>query len=332
MSLAISIFVLAAAIQSPGSPPASGPATDSKPTAEILPAAELKTLVAGIRRELPENSDGEGAKAQQQYLLKSREKLDAFIVKHAGKIEAEAAHVARATLSLAGGATADAIAELEAVMAALEGAAGRAELTTYVDALKWYCEAAPAKARAALAKLADKPEPIGGAAKELLQKAVAAESMRVGNSILDFEAKTTAGAIVSPASLRGKVALLHFWSSGNKDSIEQIRKFKKLVRARGGDGFEIIGVCLDGPVIRSAPGGAELSGEGEIGLRRFCEDFGVPWPQIYTGLGKEAGLAKTLNVGAHPFGILIDRAGVIRCMSTSAKELTAAAEAQLAAK
>jgi hypothetical protein len=299
-------------------PPASQ--AESQPGVKP-PHIELSELNAAIRQGLAKGKGKEADIARAAQFREGQRQLSEFIKKYDGKMESLSARVMRATLSLAIGERGEAALDLEPVVAALADTHSGPQLALRMEALRWYCEADPAKARPLVEALAAGTPAEKSKAASLLLKVDAVTRLREGNDLLPFTATAIDGSAVSNTSYPGKVVLIHFWRSGSADSIDELRALKSLYRAKHRDGFEILGVSLDDKRIRTVPGGEEPAGDGVEGLRRFVGEFGVPWAQVYDGGGMDSKLAQTFNVGNLPANILVDRKGKIRALSIPIEDL-----------
>jgi (2Fe-2S) ferredoxin len=300
-----------------GAAPQDKPTTGSVPS-EIQagvkpPNVELAELNYAIRQSLSKGRGKDAERERAAQFQDGRRQLSEFIQKYEGKPDALSARVMRATLWLATGERGEAARDLEPVLSALTGPQTGPLLFLKLEALRWYCEADPAKARPLVEALASGSQAEKDKMPGLLLKVDAAARLREGKAI--------DGSDVSNTSYPGKVVLIHFWKSSSGESVDELRALKKLYRARHGEGFEIVGISLDEKKIRTPPGGGEPAGEGADGLRRFVEEFGIPWAQIYDGAGMDSAMALTFNVGNLPWNILVDRKGKIRGLGVAIDEL-----------
>lgn len=294
----------------PRQKPESAPAAQGDPP--VNSGIELQNLLLSIRRGVPAGTGPEAEAARRAHYLASREALEAFASKCEGTLEAEAARTSGATLALAAGEAAIAAAALEGVLGRLEGQDEARAASVFTDALSWYCEAAPEKAKRKLESLEAAGGPFATVAASLHARAVAAARAQVGKPCAPFHATAVDGTPVDARIAEGKVFILHFWSSALPESMRQLDALKKLYKRHHARGLEIVGVCLDSANVRSVPGRGEPLGAGPAAVRAFCEQYGIPWRQVAEGKGTEAALSSTFNVRAAPAILVADRGGTWR--------------------
>lgn len=128
------------------------------------------------------------------------------------------------------------------------------------------------------------------------------ELTRVGNEVPDFSAASVDGKTVSLSAHRGKVVLLYFWRTRERDYCEaELTAMNAIYQKYHDKGFEIVGVNL-----------TELSSEDAI--RNYIGEKGYPGQHIYDGterrgpLAQQFGLASVrgASVIALPVVVLID--------------------------
>lgn len=112
------------------------------------------------------------------------------------------------------------------------------------------------------------------------------------------------GRKVDLAQLRGKVVLIDFWAMWCGPCIEELPNLRATYEKYHAQGFEIIGISLDG----------ENSADR---LTKFVEKERMPWPQHYDGLAWKSPLAVQYAITGIPAMLLLDREG--RLVSTRAR-------------
>ncbi len=120
-------------------------------------------------------------------------------------------------------------------------------------------------------------------------------AVRVGNTLPEVQYSTLQGAPIRlPDSVRGKVAVIHFWSIGCsscKEEMPAMESFYKRVRNKG---VEIIAVNV---------------GQGKKDVEEFVREAGISYPVL---IDRERKSQQLLEVSGVPRTILLDRSGVIR--------------------
>jgi hypothetical protein len=312
MMLRIPLALAAAALALPqDSKPQEG-AASSPAEREMLLGMELKDLTGVLRRGVPPGVGPDADRARSAYFLAAREKLEGFAKKNDGTIAAESARIAGATLALAAGDYEGAAKTLEGVIARLGLPTEKHATLALMDALTWYCEASPAAAKKKLQEIVDGGGPVAENVKRLLTKATASENTRVGKKCVEFTTTTVDGVKLDRSAIDGKVFVLFYWASALPESMRQIDELKRLYTASRGKGLEILGVCMDTNNVRSVPGRGEPFGAGPDAVRRFCQEYRMPWHQVAETKEGETPLTTTFNVEVAPALLLADRKGVWR--------------------
>ncbi len=110
------------------------------------------------------------------------------------------------------------------------------------------------------------------------------------------------GGKIDAASYKGKVLLVIYWWTGCQPCTQDLPQIKALYQRYRPQGFEVLGVNLDGP---GAP------------IREYLQQHQVPWPQIYEEGGLESRPATELGIISLPTMLLIDRTGKVESVSAS---------------
>jgi TolA-binding protein/peroxiredoxin len=129
----------------------------------------------------------------------------------------------------------------------------------------------------------------------------------VGQTI-QLAGKTVQGANVDVAQYRGKVVLIHYWSTWCEPCITDMAKIKELFAQHGRAGFAPIGVNLDAD---------KKAVESHLAENR------LPWPQLYESGSLDGRLANELGILTLPTMILLDRKGRVVNRNLNINELEA---------
>ncbi len=129
----------------------------------------------------------------------------------------------------------------------------------------------------------------------------------VGQTI-QLSGKTTTGTALDLSQYRGKVVLVHYWSTWCEPCIADMAKIKELFAQHGRAGFAPIGVNLDND--RKA-------------LDNYLSENRLPWPQLYEPGSLDGRLANELGILTLPTMILLDRKGRVVNRSLNINELEA---------
>ncbi len=144
--------------------------------------------------------------------------------------------------------------------------------------------------------------------KHELAKKAAGASYRLGSvgKSISLQGKTTDGRDFDLASLKGKVVLIHYWSTWCEPCKADMEQLKSLQAKYAKQGFALVGVSLD-----SDP----------KALGDFLKTKRLTWPQLYEPGGLESRLADELGILTLPTMILIDKQGKVLNRNISVGEL-----------
>jgi hypothetical protein len=114
------------------------------------------------------------------------------------------------------------------------------------------------------------------------------------------------GGKVDLADYRGKVVLVHYWSTGGTTVKADHAVIKDVLAKYGSQGFDVIGVNLD--YQRSV-------------VAQYLQAQRLPWKQIYEDGGFESRLANEMGVITLPMFLLVDPSGNVVNNNVQAAEL-----------
>ncbi|HRP05553.1 MAG TPA: TlpA disulfide reductase family protein [Opitutaceae bacterium] len=171
-------------------------------------------------------------------------------------------------------------------------------------------EAAPDEVEARLHKLA------GDTANLDVASMAAALIDKNGFHGKPIEMKFTAadGQAIDLANLRGKVVLVDFWATWCGPCMNEMPNVKAVYAKYHSQGFEVIGVSLDGGGITK---GIQSGVKAREQFLAFLEREQMPWPQHYDNLGWKNEFAQKFKIKSIPAVFLIGRDG--RVISTEAR-------------
>jgi peroxiredoxin/TolA-binding protein len=124
--------------------------------------------------------------------------------------------------------------------------------------------------------------------------------------VLNFQAKTSKGAVVDLAKYRGKVVLLQYWATWCEPCKAHMATIKDLYGRYGHSGFAVIGVSLD-------------STQQE--LDAYLAENPLPWPQVFEEGGLDSHPANDLGILTLPTMLLIDQQGKVVNRNVEVSEL-----------
>ncbi|WP_269539459.1 TlpA disulfide reductase family protein [Cerasicoccus fimbriatus] len=147
--------------------------------------------------------------------------------------------------------------------------------------------------------------------KQAQQAAPAADSghpglqkLNIGSMAPEIKARPQGQSdFISIKDYRGKLVVVHFWSSSVPQSIEELKGLAYLHHKYKDRGFELIGVAMDTSRRR---------------VNSIEEAIGVSWPMR---MDEERETITEWGVTALPTNVLIDQVGVIRRPHITANEL-----------
>jgi thiol-disulfide isomerase/thioredoxin len=129
----------------------------------------------------------------------------------------------------------------------------------------------------------------------------------VGQAI-QLAGKTAQGGNLDVAQYRGKVVLIHYWSTWCEPCVADMAKIKELFAQHGRAGFAPIGVNLDAD---------------KKALESYLAENRLPWPQLYEPGSLDGRLANELGILTLPTMILLDRKGRVVNRNLNVNELEA---------
>jgi peroxiredoxin len=118
----------------------------------------------------------------------------------------------------------------------------------------------------------------------------------IGNTAPDIRLPDAKGVPVSLSSFKGKVVLIDFWASWCPPCVKEQPVLAELYKQNKGKGFEIYGVSLD-----------NKKTEWESTIKKN----NISWIQVSDLKFWTSPIAKTYNIQALPFNVLIDGKGII---------------------
>lgn len=114
------------------------------------------------------------------------------------------------------------------------------------------------------------------------------------------------GGKIDLAAYKGKVTLVIFWATWCTPCTEDLPQIQQLYQTYQKDGFEVIGVNLDGP---GAP------------IQQYIQNYKVVWPHLHEEGALESRPAVEFGVISLPTMFLVDKAGVVVSSSATVDEL-----------
>ena len=131
--------------------------------------------------------------------------------------------------------------------------------------------------------------------KEIAEKKIRAERMKIGAIAPAFEARDIKNKIIKPANFKGKILILDFWASWCGPCRQEIPHLKKYYEEFKDKGVEFLSVSIDS--------------KKEAWLKAMKEE-NMPWKQGWVlDAGKE--VMDTYQFSGIPFILIIDKEGKI---------------------
>jgi thiol-disulfide isomerase/thioredoxin len=127
-----------------------------------------------------------------------------------------------------------------------------------------------------------------------------------GYSAPDFEQNNLDGKPISLNAYKGKVVLLDFWATWCGPCLNDLPEVIKLYEKYRDQGFDIIGVSLDGESTRTS---VET-------LKKFVKDRKIGWEITYDGLGWNNAVAQKYQIKSIPYQLLVDQEGIIQMVAS----------------
>lgn len=123
---------------------------------------------------------------------------------------------------------------------------------------------------------------------------------------LALKGKGLTGGEIDTAQYRGKVVAVIFWATWCTPCTEDLPQIQQLYQTYQKDGFEIIGINLDGP---GAP------------IQQYLQNYKVTWAQLHEEGALESRPAIEYGVISLPTMFLVDRNGVVASSSSTVEEM-----------
>lgn len=136
----------------------------------------------------------------------------------------------------------------------------------------------------------------GGIARDRLRTF----EFRTGVAPIDFDLRSLEGGRHTLGTYKGKVLLLHFWSSDDPTAPRVVRALKGAAKDFGPKGLRLLGISLD---------------RDRDALKQSLEKLGVTWPQVFGGAGFESDIALRYAVERVPYLLLVGRDSKIAAMN-----------------
>ncbi len=121
---------------------------------------------------------------------------------------------------------------------------------------------------------------------------------QAGQPCPEFSAMDLAGQPVSPAQLRGQVAVLHFWSqpARGRASVGDVGQLARIRASYGAASLNVISICLDGTREQ---------------LEALAREHRMDWRHVHDAGGWDGPLARQFALAGRPLFFLLDRSGQI---------------------
>ncbi len=264
-------------------------------TAVEDPKAALDRIVArASARALSENPE----KVREEMEAVERD-LAAFAQKHAGSaLESEARFQLGSILFRRGDASA-ALAALSQSIATARTAEAKAPPMLLLGQVK-QARGDHRGAQEAFRRFLDEfpKHDLADRVRRSLELLTARENVAVGKPAPAFDKRGLKGESFASAQVLGKVYLLDFGATWCEPWKRDLGFLKTLYSLLKNEGFEVLGVAMDGP--------------DEASLERFLEKECVTWPVFSDGREWDNQLARAYGIGSLPASVLVDRKGIVR--------------------
>lgn len=123
------------------------------------------------------------------------------------------------------------------------------------------------------------------------------ENIMLGQPAIDFTVPLLDGSELTLSLLKGQVVLLDFWKVDCPPCIREIPNLKDLYAEFKGQGFEIVSISLDSPIVVA---------------EKYAAEHNLQWKTYCSGNGFLDKIAVQYTVEATPSAWLIDPQGVLR--------------------
>ena len=130
------------------------------------------------------------------------------------------------------------------------------------------------------------------------------------------------GVEVDLAKMKGKVVLIDFWATWCGPCLAELPAVKKAYAQYKDQGFQVIGISLDG--------GREPAEATRAQLKKFLIDNAMTWPNKVAGLGWKDELAEQFAITGIPATYLIGKDGKIAATDLRGDALEEGIKAALA--
>jgi thiol-disulfide isomerase/thioredoxin len=130
--------------------------------------------------------------------------------------------------------------------------------------------------------------------------------LNLKGNVLELAGPGLSGGTVDVARMRGKVVVVLFWATYCRPCTEDLPQIQELYKQHKADGFEIIGVNVDGP---GAP------------IQEYLAQYKVTWPQIHQDGGLQGTIAQRYGVITLPTVFLVDKSGKVVSSSANVEDL-----------
>ena len=142
--------------------------------------------------------------------------------------------------------------------------------------------------------------------------------LKAGDAAPEFEAETFDGAKIKLSGYRGKVVLLNFWMSGNRQFTEEMLSLKEIFETHGkNEQFAMISLSLDHDL---------------EGAKKFVKDNGLEWINCHPTDTARTAVYSNYGMPRFPSVFVIDADGKILARNPSLSTLNSTLEQALGVK